>query len=72
MQYIYIYIYTLTYKIKNWCKLYGGQILIISDMYSKYVKLIRTRKKLSFKKHFTCQIQEFVELKYKYITILNN
>jgi hypothetical protein len=49
-----------------------GEILIISDMYNEDVRLIITRKKLSFKKHFTCQIQELKKIKCKYIKNLNN
>jgi hypothetical protein len=41
--------------------LFLGQNLIISDMYNEDVKLIITRKNLSFKEHFTCQIREFLE-----------
>ncbi len=46
--------------------------LIISNMYNKDMRLIITRKELSFKKCFTCQSQEFLEIKCKYITNLYN
>jgi hypothetical protein len=49
-----------------------GKNLIIGNMYNKGVTLIITRKKLSFRKHFICPIQEFLEIKCKYFTILNN
>ncbi len=51
---------------------FWGQILTILDMYNKDVRLIITRKFLSFKQHFTCQIQKKLKIKCKYITILNN
>jgi hypothetical protein len=53
-------------------EIFLGQILIISYMCNKDLKLIIRIIKLSYKKYFACQIQEFLEMKCKYITILNN